>query len=170
MSQSGQKWKSPLVRLTSALPPKTDMERSQLPYIVTTLKVVVRMILCSSRTPEIPCSSQKFPGARVWRAHCVPGPDRLARDYGQLERKYDGTYGAYEFAYAALTGGHDPIADRRPSRELLFYPLGPTGIVWMDASWRSPFLTCGSLRTKSDVGLVSRSVAGPNGRAQLYRR
>jgi len=34
-------------RATSGLPRSTDRERSRLPYIVTTLKVVVRMILCS---------------------------------------------------------------------------------------------------------------------------
>jgi hypothetical protein len=41
----GQKRKSPPIRLISPLPPKTDMERSELPYIATTLKVVVRIIL-----------------------------------------------------------------------------------------------------------------------------
>ena len=61
VSVSGQKRCFGRSRATSGLPRSTDRERSRLPYIVTTLKVVVRMILCSSRTPEIPCSNQKFP-------------------------------------------------------------------------------------------------------------
>jgi Prokaryotic Cytochrome C oxidase subunit IV/Polyphosphate kinase 2 (PPK2) len=44
--------------------------------------------------------------------HRIPGARRVARDHGQLEREYGGTHRANEFAYAALTEGHDLTRER----------------------------------------------------------